>query len=254
MGPERGVSRRGVAPAIGLILVCIETVGLVSSAAEPAGGPIRAVTARATPLFVLRDGRLRRIVEVKVDLAAPTSGLVLRVIVGKETVESQVPQAARAFSRDVEVPDVTEPTVIHVGSFFHMWYVGNDGGTLRIGHATSIDGLTWVRDAANPVLNLGDLGSWDWLNVYGPSVVKVGNVYKLWYSGATLPAAYANPPGSGYGLCWQEVRLAAPGVNEDLWCVVAAYDYSAFPVAAVRGDELATPLVHLGPVHVVLLQ
>jgi uncharacterized repeat protein (TIGR01451 family) len=86
--------------------------------------------------------------------------------------------------------EVTEPTVIKEGNAYHLWYVGNDGVTLRIGHATSSDGINWAEDAANPVLDLGSPGSWDWLDVYSPSVVKVGDEYKLWYSGGTLPPTY----------------------------------------------------------------
>jgi uncharacterized repeat protein (TIGR01451 family) len=109
--------------------------------------------------------------------------------------------------------EVTEPTVIKVGTTYHLWYVGNDGTILRIGHATSTDGLNWVKDAANPVLNLGTPGNWDWLDVYSPSVVKVGDEFKLWYSGDTLPPAYQ----TGYatsldGSTWtRQQKLIAQG-------------------------------------------
>jgi uncharacterized repeat protein (TIGR01451 family) len=109
--------------------------------------------------------------------------------------------------------EVTEPSVIKVSNTYHLWYVGNDGVTLRIGQATSADGIYWVKDAANPVLDLGGSGSWDWLNVYSPSVVKVGDEYKLWYSGGTLPAAYQ----TGYatsrdGSTWiRQQKLIAEG-------------------------------------------
>ena len=89
-----------------------------------------------------------------------------------------------------EDDDVQKPTVFKEGSTYHIWYTGNDGMTLRIGHATSSDGINWIKDSANPVLDIGSPGAWDWLNVYGPSVVKVGAEYQLWYSGETLPAAW----------------------------------------------------------------
>ena len=75
--------------------------------------------------------------------------------------------------------------------------------TLRIGHATSSNGTNWIKDPANPVLDIGSPGAWDWLHVYGPSVVKVGAEYKLWYSGETLPAAWQ----TGYALIDQRQRL-----------------------------------------------
>ncbi len=128
--------------------------------------------------------------------------------------------------------DVTEPTVIKVGSTYHMWYVGYDGITLRIGHATSSDGITWIKDVANPVLNLGASGNWDWLDVYGPSIVKVGNEFRLWYSGDTLPSAYQ----TGYatsldGITWtRQQKLISEGP-------LNAFDvYSAdYPAVIVDG-------------------
>jgi hypothetical protein len=62
--------------------------------------------------------------------------------------------------------------------------------TLRIGHATSSNGVDWTRDTANPVLDVGQVGNWDWLGVYTPNAVKIGNRYELWYSGETLPPSW----------------------------------------------------------------
>jgi predicted GH43/DUF377 family glycosyl hydrolase len=95
-----------------------------------------------------------------------------------------------------EDEDVVRPTIIKEGSTYHMWYRGYDGVTSRIGHATSPDGLTWTRDAANPVLDVGLPGAWDWLHVYAPSVVTYNGVYLLWYSGETLPPSWQ----TGYAL------------------------------------------------------
>ncbi len=85
---------------------------------------------------------------------------------------------------------VSRPAVVKIGNTYHLWYVGNDGITDRIGHATSTDGITWSKDSANPVLDLGVPGAWDWIDVYAPSVVAYGDKYLMWYSGATLPTAY----------------------------------------------------------------
>jgi len=95
-----------------------------------------------------------------------------------------------------EDEDVSWPTVIKEGGTYHIWYTGYDGMTARIGHATSSNGTSWTKDTANPVLDVGPPGDWDWLDVYGPSVVKVGGEYMLWYSGETLPQAWQ----TGYAL------------------------------------------------------
>jgi predicted GH43/DUF377 family glycosyl hydrolase len=51
--------------------------------------------------------------------------------------------------------------MIHDGSTFHMWYpgYGAPGGpvpAIAIGHATSTDGIHWVRDPDNPIEELGE--------------------------------------------------------------------------------------------------
>jgi uncharacterized repeat protein (TIGR01451 family) len=89
-----------------------------------------------------------------------------------------------------ESEDISAPTVVKVGSTYHLWYRGTDGSTSRLGHATSSDGITWVKDLANPVLDVGGVGEWDWLNLYSPDVVKVGDTFRMWYSGEALPVAW----------------------------------------------------------------
>jgi predicted GH43/DUF377 family glycosyl hydrolase len=85
---------------------------------------------------------------------------------------------------------VSRPSVVKMGTTYHMWYTGRDGLYYRIGHATSTDGINWSKDPANPVLDTGVSGSWDWIDVYAPSVVVYGDKYLMWYSGSTLPTAY----------------------------------------------------------------
>ncbi len=75
------------------------------------------------------------------------------------------------------------PTVLIVGSTFHMWYTGDDGTHYRFGHATSPDGLTWTKDTLNPVLDLGPAGSWDNASILAPFVRFDGAIYHMWYSG-----------------------------------------------------------------------
>jgi uncharacterized repeat protein (TIGR01451 family) len=86
--------------------------------------------------------------------------------------------------------DVSGPTVIKDGNTYHMWYGGYDGSTFRIGHASSSNGITWIKDPSNPVLDVGDVGDWDWLATYSPEATKIGDDYRLWYSGETLPIAW----------------------------------------------------------------
>lgn len=94
--------------------------------------------------------------------------------------------------------------VIYDEGMYKMWYAGHDGtGVLRIGYATSPDGITWTKYAGNPVLEIGSQGMWDEAGVYGPYVVKVGSEYKMWYTGTrsdnVFQIGYASSPD---GITW----------------------------------------------------
>ncbi|MFQ6615154.1 MAG: carboxypeptidase regulatory-like domain-containing protein [Fidelibacterota bacterium] len=78
---------------------------------------------------------------------------------------------------------VNQPSVFFDGATYHMWYSGEDGSTGRIGYATSSDGVTWTKYAANPVLDVGTPGAWDSLWVAAPIVVFDGSSYHMWYVG-----------------------------------------------------------------------
>ncbi len=75
--------------------------------------------------------------------------------------------------------------IIFTDSLFHMWYMGWNGtaNQVRLGHATSANGISWTKDANNPVLSYGTAGSWDYPRVEAPNVVFDGNMYHMWYSG-----------------------------------------------------------------------
>jgi len=69
-----------------------------------------------------------------------------------------------------------------------MYYTGfkdtiSNGIQARIGKATSGDGITWTRDAANPVLDIGAPGSWDDKGVAAPCVLIEPGITRMWYTG-----------------------------------------------------------------------
>ncbi|MFC1755629.1 LamG-like jellyroll fold domain-containing protein, partial [Thermoproteota archaeon] len=98
---------------------------------------------------------------------------------------------------------VVHPYVIKEGGVYKMWYAGSDGTNwIGIGFANSTDGLTWNEYAGNPVMRISDAGEWDDFHTYGPSVIKDGDVYRMWYAGNTgsnLRIGYAV---SDDGLSW----------------------------------------------------
>jgi len=82
---------------------------------------------------------------------------------------------------------VSDPTVLKVGSIYHVWYNSfGSGDSLYISHATSPDGINWNRDPENPVLSPTEI--WEGkgtgtiaADVSHPSVLWDGSEYKMWY-------------------------------------------------------------------------
>ena len=126
---------------------------------------------------------------------------------------------------------LSSPSVVQVGSTYHMWYGGFDGITSRIGHATSSGGTTWTKDAANPVLNVGNPGQWDWIDAYAPNVVYTNGSFVLWYSGDALPPASQTGYATSYdGVHWtREAKVIPEGAN-------GTFDARSADYAAVRVD------------------
>lgn len=80
---------------------------------------------------------------------------------------------------------VSQPTVLREGGTYRMWFTGwNDaeGGKSRIGYATSTDGIDWVVHP-DPVLDTGPPGAFDEGDLGGPSVLRDGGLYHMWYAG-----------------------------------------------------------------------
>jgi len=97
------------------------------------------------------------------------------------------------------------PDVLFFDNTYHMWYTGFGGGVGRIGHATSTDGIIWVKDPANPILDRGAAGTWESFEVGHPRVLFDGKKSQMWFIGrdaqinirigyatATIPTAVSN--------------------------------------------------------------
>lgn len=80
--------------------------------------------------------------------------------------------------------EVAEPTVILVGSTYNMWFTSvratGPEEFYRIRHATSSDGINWIKTPGF-VLQRSGL-PWEERGVANPSIVKIGNEFKMWYS------------------------------------------------------------------------
>jgi hypothetical protein len=84
-----------------------------------------------------------------------------------------------------------------------MWYRGADGANGRIGYAASQDGISWTKYYSNPILTLGNPGTWDDYSLLVSKVMRDDTNLRMWYAGSdgsnerigTASADYAD---SGY--------------------------------------------------------
>lgn len=107
-------------------------------------------------------------------------------------------------------------SVVTDGGTYHMWFTGAEGdtwgGTWGIGHATSVDGLSWTMDP-DPVIEATDV--WDGDKVTFPEVVRIGDSFAMWYSSVrmspvTEAIGYAtSPDGVNWGK-WPENPVLSP--------------------------------------------
>lgn len=67
---------------------------------------------------------------------------------------------------------------------YKAWYAGQYFNDYRydIGYAWSADGINWLKHGS-PVLSVGNSTDWDNGFLEGPSVIKDGGIYKMWYAG-----------------------------------------------------------------------
>jgi len=93
---------------------------------------------------------------------------------------------------------VFQPVVYYDGATYHMWYSGFEGITLydpmQEGYATSTDGINWAKHTNNPVIYLGEDGSFYDTWFVGTSVLFTDNEFHMWFAGwdgySTSPFKY----------------------------------------------------------------
>lgn len=79
---------------------------------------------------------------------------------------------------------VADPYVIRAGESFYMFYLGQDRARRqRLGVAMSHDGVSWTKLRANPILELGEYGSFDSNGFGEPAVWTARGYYWMLYTG-----------------------------------------------------------------------
>lgn len=97
--------------------------------------------------------------------------------------------------------------IVKVGLTYYLYYEATpdfgETGTMQIGLATSTDGLTFIRNAANPILT----PTVDEIHVENPSVVEVGGTWYMYYSYRTevLTLPGIRVATSSDGISWTKI-------------------------------------------------
>ena len=87
-------------------------------------------------------------------------------------------------SLGVETATVIIDSLAPLAERYKMWYAGQYFNSYRydIGYAYSADGINWTKHSS-PVMQVGISTQWDNGFLEGPSVIKDGSTYKMWYCG-----------------------------------------------------------------------
>ena len=93
-----------------------------------------------------------------------------------------------------------------------MWYGGEEryGGTSQTGYATSIDGINWKKHPDNPVLSAGPSGSWDDGGPRAGTVIKDGEIFRMWFNANNNGITRIGYAESTNGTDWQKSEDVNP--------------------------------------------
>ncbi|MEO2021195.1 MAG: SUMF1/EgtB/PvdO family nonheme iron enzyme, partial [Pirellulaceae bacterium] len=94
-----------------------------------------------------------------------------------------------------------DPCLRKFGDQYTLWYCGQQGKSYRIFRATSHDGIQWTKHP-QPVLPLGKTGVFDESSHAGPVVLKVDNIYYLFFLGGSSRGWKAGLATSPDGIQW----------------------------------------------------
>ena len=149
------------------------------------------------------------------------------------------------------------PTVEFDGEMYRMWFVGAQktddarapyGYYERIGLAISTDGLNWtVVNNDQPVLGLGPKGSVDAKGASHPFVMRVGGVYKMWYS------AIDGDKAGSLGLRPRHVRIERVCLATSRDGIHWTRENKGRPVLDIAADSMAIDSIQVDSVSIVKL-
>jgi predicted GH43/DUF377 family glycosyl hydrolase len=103
-----------------------------------------------------------------------------------------------------EESSVRNPIVLFDGIGYKMWYSGYSFSNARIGYATSLDGISWIKYIQNPILVPGGNGGWDDENIGTFTVIEEGSSYRMLYNGVSGGVQRIGVATSSDGISWMK--------------------------------------------------
>jgi len=98
--------------------------------------------------------------------------------------EMSEPVLTVGTGEDFDAQDLKSISVLHDDSEYKMYYTATNSSSMpRVGLATSPDGIVWTKYTHNPILELGQPGSWNESRSHNASVLKIEGLYYMWFNG-----------------------------------------------------------------------
>lgn len=151
------------------------------------------------------------------------------------------------FDRNAVDPYLTaSPCVLVENGVWRMWYMSGTGWKIEDGkpkhyyllkYAESSDGISWRRDGRIVI----DYEPGEYA-ISRPSVIKDGNVYKMWFAsrGHKYRIAYAESPD---GLSWTRkdaesgITVSHEGWDSDMLCYPYVFDHAGERYMLYNGND-----------------
>ncbi len=111
----------------------------------------------------------------RIGLATSTTGITFTKSAANPVLNVGAPGSWEDLGLNMPFVETAPPRI--------LWY--SAGGTVnRAGYATSADGFSWSKAAANPVLREGAAGAWDSRGAYSTCFLNDGGTEWMFYTGA----------------------------------------------------------------------
>ena len=102
--------------------------------------------------------------------------------------------------------DINRNCVLKIDGIYKMWYTGQARGHSYIGYAESMDGMSFERKCAEPII-IPEL-PWENASVMNPCVLYEDGKYRMWYSaGETYEPNVLCYAESADGINWRKSRI-----------------------------------------------